>query len=254
MSTGEAPLPSGPSGAFGGSADDRRRPGRFFDAPRGPAGPAGPVVIDQTRLPSCPPYTAFVGNLPFDITEADLRTFFQMRDISSSAIVSVSLPRDAENKPRGFGYVEFSSVEDLTRALLASNQFQIRNRYIRVDFSEGKTRPEREVRAADASRNWRDGSSTGGAFGAPREAREPRPMSVAESNMNWRDGMRAAPVEPPKILPRRSEVLSAVEPMPNWRETSRPTEAKPVSTAPAPKPASKPAVESKVPAGSWRRE
>ena len=254
--TSEPALPTGPAGAFGGSADshDRRRPGRFSEQAR------GPVAIDQTRLPTAPPFTAFVGNLPFDISEADLRTFFQMRDISANAIVNISLPRDHENKARGFGYVEFATVEDLTRALMASNQHQIRNRVVRVDFSESKQRPERELRPAEASRNWRDGATSAtSSFGA-REVREPRPVSAAESNMNWRDGARninpaATPAQAPKP---RAQVSH--EPMPNWRESARPVEASalppvaPAKTESKPPAAAKPPVESKVPAGSWRRQ
>jgi RNA recognition motif-containing protein len=255
--SGEPALPSGPAGAFGNSSDsyDRRRPGRFAEQSH------GPVVIDQTRLPTSAPFTAFVGNLPFDISENDLRTFFQMRDIPANAIVNISLPRDPENKSRGFGYMEFASVEDLTRALMASNQHQIRNRVIRVDFSESKQRSEREVHPAESNRNWRDGAtSTASTFGA-REVREPRPVSVAESNMNWRDGPRtvtpaATPAQPQSQAPKiRTQVPQ--EPMPNWRESSRPVEAVVRPSAPAKTeakaPAAKPPVESKVPTGSWRR-
>ncbi len=256
--TTEPVLPSGPAGAFGGSSDsnDRRRPGRFSEQAR------GPVMIDQSRLPTAPPFTAFIGNLPFDITEADLRTFFQMRDIASNAIVNISLPRDHENKSRGFGYVEFASIEGLTRALMASNQHQIRNRVLRIDFSEAKQRPERELRPAEASRNWRDGSTpVASGFGA-REVREPRPMSVAESNVNWRDGPRnitpaATPAASYAEVPKAKSHHVSHEPMPNWRESARPVEASAVrASASVAKVESRPKaapVESKVPSGSWRR-
>lgn len=247
----EPVLPSGPAASFGGSSDsqDRRRPGRFAEQPR------GPVVIDQTRLPTAAPFTAFVGNLPFDITEADLRTFFQMRDIAANAIVNINLPRDHDNKPRGFGYVEFATVEDLTRALLASNQHQIRNRVIRIDFSESKQRPERELRPAEANRNWRDGAAPVTSSFGGREDREPRPVSAADANMNWRDGPRSIFPSPAAPAPRIKS-CSVAEPVGNWRETAKPVEAKPVSsTVPEPKPsAPKAPVESKVPAGSWRRQ
>ena len=42
-------------------------------APRASRG----VEIDYSRLPSQPPYTAFVGNLPFDVTEEDIRNLFR---------------------------------------------------------------------------------------------------------------------------------------------------------------------------------
>ena len=42
-------------------------------APRASRG----VDIDLSRLPSQPPYTAFLGNLPFDVTEEDIRGLFR---------------------------------------------------------------------------------------------------------------------------------------------------------------------------------
>ena len=52
-------------------------------APRASRG----VEIDYSRLPSQPPYTAFVGNLPFDVTEEDIRNLF--RGLRVSYVVSV---------------------------------------------------------------------------------------------------------------------------------------------------------------------
>lgn len=33
--------------------------------------------IDMSRLPRNPPYTAFLGNLPYDITEDSIKDFFR---------------------------------------------------------------------------------------------------------------------------------------------------------------------------------
>ena len=264
----DSALPSGPSGA--GDGGFGRRPGRFADDRHGGSSStaSGAVAIDQSRLPTCPPYTAFIGNLPFDVTEADVRTFMQMRNIPAASILNVKLPRDnVENKSRGFGYVEFSSCEDLTRALLASNQFSIKNRVVRVDLSDSKPQTERELRPAEANRNWREGA--GMAPAGPRsmhaEGRENRPMSAAETSRNWRDG--AAPVERTAVFssnaekrsePREPRESRPVEPVRNWRETAKPVEKAAVPAAPVKEieQVKKPAapVQSKVPAGSWRRE
>lgn len=178
-------LPSGPSGNDGGFG---RRPGRFAEEQRQGSGQGAPAIIDQSRLPTCAPYTAFIGNLSFDVTEADVRTFMQMRNIAAGSILNVKLPRDnVENKARGFGYVEFATIDDLTRALLASNQFSIKNRCVRIDLSDSKPQTDRP---AESNKNWREGAG----FGAPRvmtresEGREARPFSAAESSRNWRDG------------------------------------------------------------------
>ena len=42
-------------------------------APRASRG----VDIDMSKLPSKPPYTAFLGNLPFDIDEEDIVQLFR---------------------------------------------------------------------------------------------------------------------------------------------------------------------------------
>lgn len=273
-------LPSGPSGAstFSGSQEGgfSRRPGRFSDGPGPSSGGGGPVTIDQTRLPTCAPYNAFVGNLPFDVSEADIRTFFQMRSIAPSAILNVKLPRDTvENKSRGFGYVEFATIEDLTRALLASNQFSIRNRSVRIDLSDSKPQNDREQRPSDGIRNWRDGATSGGSvFGGNRSGpsasastgghREPRPVSISENVGNWRDN--AKPVEKTFQTPRepesRPKTFTPSEPVKNWRETAKPVEKANIAVDEVLKPvvvekksSAKPAFEpSKVPSGSWRRD
>lgn len=267
-------LPSGPSSG-GNDGGFSRRPGRF---PEGGQVAGGPPTIDQSRLPTCAPFTAFIGNLPFDIAETDVRTFFQMRSINASSILHVKLPRDiVENKSRGFGYVEFASVDDLTRALMSSNQFSIRNRVVRVDMSDSKQN-DREVRPAEANHNWRD-APAGAARTTPAgsrgmEHREERPLSVAEASRNWRDGAKpiektstfgsaAAPraeAEDRRSAPRPAFVA---EPVRNWRDGAKPVERTAHVEAPAvavkveenmEKKSVRPAAEpSKVPAGPWRR-
>ncbi|CAB1336800.1 unnamed protein product [Coregonus sp. 'balchen'] len=56
--------------------------------------------VDRSRIPRGPPYTAFLGNLPYDIS-------------------AVRLPREPSNPERlkGFGYAEFDDVESLLSAL-----------------------------------------------------------------------------------------------------------------------------------------
>lgn len=283
VARGMGELPSGPTGAGGNDGGFSRRPGRFNEerphhhhnhGQQGATG--GPVTIDQSRLPTCPPYTAFIGNLPFDIAEGDVRTFFQMRNIAAGAILNVKLPRDnVENKSRGFGYVEFATCDDLTRALLASNQFSIRNRVVRVDLSDSKPQSERELRPAEANRNWREGSGVapvarGSGMRGSQMAAEARPVSVADSSCNWRDG--AKPVEKTATLhvPVNEKVRKSMPPPPrsadpivkNWRDSAKAVENKPQALAEQEK-KSVPSVAvpaapvragtSKVPEGSWRR-
>ena len=38
--------------------------------------------IDRSRLPKSPPYTAFLGNLPYDVTEDSIKDFFRGLNVS----------------------------------------------------------------------------------------------------------------------------------------------------------------------------
>jgi translation initiation factor 4B len=82
-------------------------------------------------LPSKPPYTAHLGNLPFDATNGDVEDFFTECEVTNVRIVEDKL----DHKPKGFGYVEFRSLDGLKKALeLDGHQFNGRN--IRISVAE----------------------------------------------------------------------------------------------------------------------
>uniref|UniRef100_A0A2R9CFU3 Eukaryotic translation initiation factor 4B n=1 Tax=Pan paniscus TaxID=9597 RepID=A0A2R9CFU3_PANPA len=88
--------------------------------------------IDRSRLPKPPPYTAFLGNLPYDVTEESIKEFFRGLNISA-----VHLPREPSNPERlkGFGYAEFEDLDSLLSAL-SLNEESLGNRRIRVDVAD----------------------------------------------------------------------------------------------------------------------
>ncbi|XP_057175730.1 eukaryotic translation initiation factor 4Ba isoform X1 [Triplophysa rosa] len=111
--------------------------------------------IDRSRLPRSPPYTAFLGNLPYDVTEDSIKDFF--RGLNMSA---VRLPREPSNPERlkGFGYAEFDDVDSLLRAL-SLNEENLGNRRIRVDIADqsgDKERDERSMSGRERNRSDRD--------------------------------------------------------------------------------------------------
>ncbi|PJF19141.1 putative RNA-binding protein [Paramicrosporidium saccamoebae] len=195
----EFELPSGPLGQERPSYDNRpgRVPARGYGRDEAPQ----PVVIDQHALPRAPPFMAFVGNLSYEAGEEDIREFF-----AGIAIKGIRFPRSAESGPRGFGYVEFHSVEGLTEGLL-------RSRPCRIDLASAKSE-ERESRIAAG--NWRDGhqvvESSRMERAAPRGA-----APVFAPSGNWRDtakpvdaekpAFRSAPVETkPAMTGRKPEI------------------------------------------------
>lgn len=76
-------------------------------------------------LPTEPPFLAYVGNLGFETVEDDIKDFFR-----SSKISHIKLLRDrATDRFKGFGYVEFESVQDLEEALKMGGQVSPRGAY-----------------------------------------------------------------------------------------------------------------------------
>ncbi|KAF2809088.1 RNA-binding domain-containing protein [Mytilinidion resinicola] len=89
------------------------------------------AVREALPLPTKPPYTAHLGNLSFDATEGDITDFFSGCEVTNVRIVEDKM----ERKPKGFGYVEFGSLDGLKKALeLNGTQFQGRN--IRISVAE----------------------------------------------------------------------------------------------------------------------
>ena len=100
----------------------------------------GYAVREALPLPSRPPYTVHLGNMSFDATEGDIQDFFAGCEVTSVRIVEDKIDR----KPKGFGYVEFGTVEGLKKALEANGtQFQGRNIRVSVaeprEYSESRT-------------------------------------------------------------------------------------------------------------------
>ncbi|MCO5565736.1 hypothetical protein L7F22_019410 [Adiantum nelumboides] len=112
---------------------------------------------EELPLPTQPPYTAFIGNLSFDVSEEDISNFF-----APDQTTSVRLVTGGDGRQKGFGYVEFETLDGLKNALTKSGS-QLTGRTARVSVAE------------------------------PREAKGPAFSSVAEEATQWR---RAGPLPP----------------------------------------------------------
>ncbi len=80
----------------------------------------------------------FIGNLPYDVTEAELRAHFA----AVGPLVSLALPIDRDTgRPRGFAFVEFRERADAEEAIRRLNNQALKGRPLAV--SEARARDDR---------------------------------------------------------------------------------------------------------------
>lgn len=77
----------------------------------------------------------YVGNLPFTVTEEQLKAHFAAFGQVVSAMVSTD--RDT-GRPRGFGFVEMVSSAEGQRAILGTNGKPFGGRPLKVNEAEAK--------------------------------------------------------------------------------------------------------------------
>jgi cold-inducible RNA-binding protein len=78
----------------------------------------------------------YVGNLPFNATDAEIRTLFA----AHGTVESVVLPIDRDTgRPRGFGFVEMSQ-SDASRAIQNLNGTDMGGRPLKVNEAQDRPR------------------------------------------------------------------------------------------------------------------
>jgi len=105
----------------------------------------------------------FVGNLPYGVTDNELRQAFEAHGAVSSA--SVILDKFT-GKSRGFGFVEMPNQAEAQAAIQALNGKDIQGRAMRVN--EAQPREDRPRRERSGGGDWggeRRGGGGGGGFG-----------------------------------------------------------------------------------------
>lgn len=109
----------------------------------------------------------FVGNLSYDVTESDLRDFFQ----PVGQLSAVILPMDRETgKPRGFAFVEFADKAQADEAVRRFNDQPLKGRNVAIN----------EARARDSH----SGPGGGARSRPPRPGFVPKP-APAGSDMDF---------------------------------------------------------------------
>lgn len=77
----------------------------------------------------------FVGNLPYDVTESDLRDFF----MPVGQLTAVIIPMDRNTgKPRGFAFIEFSDQAQADEAVRRFNDQPLNGRNIAINEARAR--------------------------------------------------------------------------------------------------------------------
>lgn len=96
----------------------------------------------------------YVGNMPYDTGESDLRELFSQ----AGTVDSVSVMRDmATGRARGFAFVEMATEEDAQNAINTLNDYSLGGRNLTVNEARPKTT-----------------GGGGGGYGGDRRRSEPR--------------------------------------------------------------------------------
>ncbi|KAG9245559.1 hypothetical protein BJ878DRAFT_533833 [Calycina marina] len=101
---------------------------------------------------SPPSKTLFIGNLAFEMSDADLNKLF--RDIRNVIDVRVAIDRRT-GQPRGFAHADFVDIDSAEKAMAQLSGKDVYGRQLRVDFSAG-------ARESRAPRGDMGDSSSGG--------------------------------------------------------------------------------------------
>ena len=93
----------------------------------------------------------YIGNLPFDIKEEDVESFFG----EFGAIEDVAIIRDRETgRSKGFGFVTFANEDEAEKAIKETEGKDFHGRPIKVNMAKERTdKPRRDTRPS-----WRRGA------------------------------------------------------------------------------------------------
>ena len=87
--------------------------------------------IDHTKT------TIFLGNLPYDVGEDDLRQWLGTRGFTG--VLSIRLPTDAEGQPKGIAFVDFGEATKATKARDALHNESFEGRTVKAALAEGRS-------------------------------------------------------------------------------------------------------------------
>jgi RNA recognition motif-containing protein len=101
----------------------------------------------------------FVGNIPYDLSETDLKSIFEDGGLQVSEVKIIT--DKFTGKSRGFGFVSFDSDADAESAINAMNGKQVGGRMLKIAVAKRKEREDRPQRGPGRPRQERRYSEEG---------------------------------------------------------------------------------------------
>jgi RNA recognition motif-containing protein len=99
---------------------------RGENTPKGGRG-SRPPPVEPTKF-------LFIGNIPYEATDAELNKMF--RELHNVEDVRVAVDR-VTGWPRGFAHADFADVESAKKAMEKLSGFELNGRPLRVDYAQG---------------------------------------------------------------------------------------------------------------------
>lgn len=155
------------------------KPTREPREPREPRAPRGDKedsgVKRERRAPLYVEPTTprlYIGNLSYDVTNADLEVLFAAH---GSVVEAAVVTQSGSDKSKGFAFVEMSSVEEAKAAAVALNDHEVQGRKMLVTGAKSEGREEKPAgrgeRGPRAERGERSGGRSGERGGRGGRAR-----------------------------------------------------------------------------------
>ena len=82
------------------------------------------------------PYTIFIGNIPYSITEDELHNLA----VTYGEIAAAAVVRDERERSRGFGFIRFVESNAAEAAVQALHGSELQQRVIRVGLTRSDSR------------------------------------------------------------------------------------------------------------------
>lgn len=150
----------------------------------GGSGAAGPASGGEDR-------TLYVGNLPYDTSQAEVERLFSERGVSP--VIRVHLPVGPDGRLRGFGFVTLGSAEAANAALTALRDVEVRGRRLMINIAHprgerpagGPRGPRESGGMRSEGPRWDPTMESPPAEARTEGGRRPRTAAEREEEADW---------------------------------------------------------------------